>query len=353
MKSGGAASRPGAGRWAVVLLAAAALSWVALATTPAAALEGSTAASIRSAVPLPVRNLTPVTLLYGLPRSLGALAMPGETELSLRLEHANNFTAGGTAESGTAVFDGTTTVTGVIVRRSLGSRLEWGLELPYVHHGGGFTDGFIDGFHDLFGLPDGGRDAVPRDRLDYRLVNGGETRVQLDDATGDVGDVRGWLGYRLHAGEGRQAVLRGMVKAPTGRVPELSGSEGTDLALTLELVDGRLLEAAGVTLTLMGGVSVLGKDELPGTPHEDLVWSGHLGLHYPLTGNLVLRAQLDGHSDVIDVGTRQFGGATLQGTLGGTLALATGQWLDIGVVEDLSGASAPDVVFLLTLGVRL
>ncbi len=82
------------------------------------------------------------------------------------------------------------------------------------------------------------------------------------------------------------------------------------------------------------------------------MFSGHLGLHRPFGRRVILRAQLDGNSDVFDTGLAPLGRAALLGTLGGTLALSRTTVLDLGVVEDLSTDRAPDVTFLLSLGVR-
>jgi len=43
------------------------------------------------------------------------------------------------------------------------------LYLPFIYTGGGVMDGAIDGFHRLFGLPDGGRGQVPYGRNTYLL----------------------------------------------------------------------------------------------------------------------------------------------------------------------------------------
>jgi len=319
--------------------------------------------ALRPDSPLRVRNLSPATQIFGLPRALGAPSRPGQMELTLTIEHANNFTAGAADAATTGAgpgalpdlavrFDGSTTVSTLGLRGALGERLEWGLEVPHVLHSGGVTDGFIENFHELFGFPDGGREDAPRDRLSYSIVQRGSEVVAVEEARGHLGDVRGWFGVRLTEGD-RQAVLRTMVKAPTGRVDDLSGSEGTDVAAWLELVDRRTLADAAMTVTLMGGVTVLGEGELAEADRENLVWSGHLGLHLPVAAWLTLRAQLDAHSDVIDTDVRQLSARAVQGTLGGSLALSRALWLDVGVTEDLTGASAPDVVFLITLGTRL
>ena len=316
---------------------------------PVRAAEAAGAA--RPGQPLAVRNLSPATQIYGLPRALGAASRPGRAAASLIVEHANNFT-GRAAGNVRAVFDGSTTVASLAFRGALPARLEWGIEIPYVHHSGGFTDGLIEGFHDLFGLPDGARDGTSRGALNYRVDYAGDPVIAVGSAGGDLGDLRGWLGMRL-GGSDREVIARAMVKAPTGSIDELSGSGATDVSLWLEMVDRRTLSGAGVTVTLMGGVSRLGDGDLAELGQQELVYVGHLGLHWPVTDRLILRGQLDAHSDVIDSEVRQFAQSAVLGTLGGTLALSGRSWLDLGLVEDLTGGSAPDVVFLLTLGARL
>lgn len=301
--------------------------------------------------PLQVRNLSPATHLYGLPRVLGRKLPAGVTELTLALEHSNNFTA--RARNGlTAVFDGSTTVATVGLRRAMLERWEWGVDLPLVHQSGGFTDGFIENFHDVFSFPDGDRGAVPRDRLAYRISDGADTLVDVSDSRQHLGDVRAWLGYELHQAPGRQAMVRAMVELATGQVSDLSGSESTDASVWLELVDQRWLQHLNTTLTISGGVTAPGEGELLADRQQDVVFSGHLGVHFPLTGRVTLRAQLDGHSDVIDSGLDPVAGGSLLGTLGGSLDLSPSMRLDLGVIEDLSPRSAPDVVFLMTLGAR-
>jgi hypothetical protein len=121
----------------------------------------------------------------------------------------------------------------------------------------------------------------------------------------------------------------------------------------VELVDAAWLDAIGTTVTVMAALTALGGGELAPAAQREVAVSGHLGLHYPLTRSVTLRAQLDGHSEVLDTGMKQVSGWALLGTLGGTIGFGRRTWLDLGLSEDLTGDSASDVVFLVTLGARL
>jgi hypothetical protein len=325
------------------------LAGLGLVLIPTVAVAADGAAPVDG--PLRVRNLSPAAHLYGLPRALGAVLPVQERELAVTLEHVNNFTAG-SGEGVVAFFDGTTTITSLSLRQSAGAGLEWGLEVPWVWHSGGFTDRFIDGFHDLFGFPDGGRDSAPRNRLDYRIDVAGSEPVRVREAGGHPGDVRGWVGYEVLRSTARRAALRGSVKLPTGRVRHLSGSEAADVSLAVELVDEVLLASLGVTTTVMVAVTRLGAGDLASAAQRDWVASGHLGFTAPVWGRLSLHGQLDAHSDVVDTGIPQVSGRAVQGTLGGRLALPRAFSLDLAITEDLTGKSAPDVVFHAMLARR-
>lgn len=304
-------------------------------------------------VPLAVRNVLPTAQLYGLPRPLGA-AMARHTELSLSVDHASNFSAAA-ADGVTVAFDGETTVLGLTLRGPLaaaGGRMEWGVEVPWVIHSSGFLDGFIDGFHDLTGFPDGGRGEAPRNRLEYLVAYPGATAVRVDDAANHVGDLRSWIGYQLVRSTARTLGLRAQLKLPTGRVADLSGSEGADVALWLEYADRSLLGRYRLSLSVMGGLVLLGEGELAAPAQQDLVPVGHLGLQFLLSPRVRLHAQIDAHGDLLDSGVAQAAEAAVQGTLGGRWLFSPHGWLSFAVIEDLRADSAPDVVFQLALGRR-
>ncbi len=303
------------------------------------------------AAPLRVRNILPPAQMYGLPRALGAAMVDGGTELTLTIDHGSNFTADFEQDAG-AFFDGETTVLSVGLRGPLRERMEWGVEIPYVVHSGGFLDGLLETFHDLTGLSDGGRDHAPKNRLDYLVTYQGTDYARFTDSRHHLGDVRGWLGYQLHRSAARTLGVRAQLKLPTGRVRDLSGSEGTDGALWLEYNDRAVLAGLGLSLSLMAGMVRLGNGDLAPRAQKDMALVGHLGLQYGLTQRVVLHAQVDTHSRLLDTGVPQVADGAIQGTLGGRWLIASKYWLDLGVVEDLRPQSASDVVFQVLVGGR-
>lgn len=321
------------------LIAAGLLSWLSL---PAFAVEA----------PLSVRNVAPTAQLYGLPRMLGSgLPHRGESRLDLNAYLVSNFTAG-SAGNGAAFFDGETGVFSARVRHRF-DRWEVGLELPWVAHYGGEFDGFIDGFHNLFGFNEGGRDLAPRGEIDYFVRHDGEVAVDFQRPRSGLGDVRLMAGRRLHSGATQALTLRGELKLATGEVENLTGSGATDVALWLEGADCGLLSGIKTTITAGIGYVRLGSGDLLPERQQRHVAVGHFGLAYRYSDALVFLAQLDAHSQLIDADIDQIGGAAVQGTIGLRYRLESGFWIDLALAEDLQARSSPDAVFQLSLGARL
>jgi hypothetical protein len=328
---------PSRGGWGCVMM-------LLLGGGPEAALAGAEA-------PLAVANLAPVAQLFGLPRARGATVSDNGQWL-LRTEIVNNFTASGQGDQ-FAAFDGETLVATAGFHRVTAAGWEWGIEVPYVRHRGGFTDRLIDGFHDLSGLPDSGRPEVARHRLDYRYTTAAGERFRIDTETGGVGDVRLQVGRRFLLSAGQGLALRAQLKTATGAEQDLTGSGSTDLAAWVEFADAARLETFGVAVSLAAGVTYLGRSGLVRDDQARVAFSGHLGVQYGLTDRLTLLGQLDGHSRLADTGIDEVGGAALLGTLGGRLQLSQRLALDVAVVEDLTSRSAPDVIFHVALTGRL
>ena len=301
---------------------------------------------------LEIRNTSPIAQLYGLPAMRGARAEGWRARFSVDV--ANSFT-GDLTSSEFVFLDGETATFAYTLRRSLGERWEAGIELPWVTHSGGRFDRLIDDFHDLFGLPDGGRPLAERGQLDYVVRTNGVQHVDLRSKSSDLGDLRTWVGFEFYDQTQRSLVARLHLKLPTGDVRNLSGSGGTDVALGLDYVDRAMLSVIGTQVTLGGGLVRLGDGDLIRAQQERIVPHGHFGLSAGIGKHKRLRlmGQLDAHGALFDAELSHLGHFVLQGTLGLQYAFTPRMALELSLLEDLSGALAADAIFKLSITGRL
>jgi hypothetical protein len=155
----------------------------------------------------------------------------GQVEVGLRGMWANSYGF----EPGRFVVDGEVRQVIAAVRFGLLDRIELGLDLPYEWRGGGALDGFIEGFHDAFGIPDMSRSDRPKDRY---LVAGVES-----DGT-PYGHEHDGYGFADLIATGRVLVTKGSrvlpavtasirLRLPTGR-PKFQLSDGVDVSLGVD-----------------------------------------------------------------------------------------------------------------------
>lgn len=324
----------------------------ALSCATAALVAGSIAVPAVAEAPLRVRNVSPVAQLYGMPRAMGAELVDSGYELSFGTEIANNFTSNldGTTF---AFFDGETTVFSYGARGALAERWEWGVEIPFVDHDGGFLDAGIDNFHDLFGFDDNGRERANRNQIDYFIRYSGETFVDFQDETDDWGDVRVSLGYQLARDETRAWAVRALVKLPTGEVEHLTGSEAADLAVWFEHARAALFGQPRLSSSAALGAIWLGDGDLVPNRQERFAGYGHVGLAWRIADAVSLLGQVDYHSRLIDSGLDHLGGRGLQGTLGARFRYKERLTTEFAFVEDLTSDSVADVAFQVLIAARM
>ena len=295
------------------------------------------------------RNAGPVAATFGLPRARSA-RLPGTDQLNvdLLLDVANHFTRGSSGNE-SVLIDGETVTAVARFERGFGASWAGSVELVALRHSGGVLDGFIDQWHDWFGLPDGGRDAAPRDRLRMVWDVDGEQRLLLQDAHSGLGDVRVGVARQLHRSPQRDLALRLDVEVPTGRSSRLAGSGGIDVAMGLNLSEREALSSLGLISHVTLGVLRPSGDDLVGGRLRNLAGYASWALVWPVTDRLSLKAQLDGHSELVRSEVKQIGGWSVQGGLGGAWRLTPGVALEFGVYEDLRVGAAPDVTFQFAL----
>lgn len=303
----------------------------------------SVAAGDEPIYPLETRNTAPASLLFGIVAP--ASHRPG---LSLSIDHGNMFSAS-SGDGVASVFDGETSVVRFAWQASVGDRWMVGAELPWVRHTGGVLDGFIEGYHDLFGFGEAGRDLVSRDRLVYRIVSGSDVPLDIRGSTSHVGDLRLHAGRSWSVAENSRINVRGLVKLPTGDADELSGSGAVDAGIQMDYLQSALFSVERLSMSVMAGGVHLGDGDLLRQFQRDFIPVGHLGFGIRLTDRIHFLMQADAHGAAFDIDSDIFGRTVLQGTLGGRIRLAKGFSLDVGVVEDLLSDSSPDVIFHMAL----
>jgi hypothetical protein len=187
-------------------------------------------AQCAAADPLYVRNLAPVAGLLGFP-VLRDAAVLGPRALVLEVNSsAANTQSSDRNGTETIVLDGETWRLAPRLRYGFARGWELEAELPWQRHSGGELDALIENWHELWDLPDGNRDEVPRDQLFYGYRGAHADFTQSDSASG-FGDASLALVRQLWSTPHSTLSLRGSAKFATGDEDDWLGSGSEDYAL--------------------------------------------------------------------------------------------------------------------------
>lgn len=322
------------------------LSSLPLSTAWAAPLE---------IVPFQTANRSPAVSIYGLPAPGTAILLDaGETGAELATETVQNFAKN---ESGAeeSMFDGETYRFDLTVRHGIAGRFEAGIAVPYLMHRGGSLDNFVENFHDTFGLPQGGRDRVPQDRLLYSYSDRGRDEILVDDDAEGFGDLRllaAWQLCKNLDGPPRGVALHASLKLPTGDSDDLLGSGSTDLALWAAGSHGWATGYGDVALFGTAGLLGMTDGDVIPDRQNNLVAFGMLGGGWRPLDWLVAKVQLDTHTPFYDSDLKDLGNPSFQLTSGFDFAVGERTALEIGLSEDIAPETAPDVVFRVAVRSR-
>lgn len=302
--------------------------------------------------PFQVRNLAPTAQVHGLSIAETPHVLPaGTTSLHTSFDLANNASLSSLTNEGIQL-DGESYTATLGLRYGLSDTLQVGIDLPWVWHSGGFLDSFISDWHDLFSLPNGSRDDLQNDQLDYFYVQAGEERLRLQNETDGFGDLRLLLAWQFKATEQSAFTLQTQIKAPTGDADKLTGSEAWDLSLALSALRNFPLGKGQGALWGGFGVSWLGDGEVLREDVEDFAANGWFGAGWSPLHWLAFKLQIDSHTALYDSDLSELGDPAVILTLGGTIGLGENTFLDIGVGEDLNVTASPDATFHLNLAHR-
>ena len=294
------------------------------------------------AAPVITHNQNPLILPYGLPLPLPArLALPGEGRASLDVNWSNAANLESSAERDFTLDAGTVDVR-LRVERGFGER--WGamIELPWRSLSGGTLDGFIENWHDFFGLPDGPRKRMPRDRLLIDYQESGETLLHVDDSASGIADIPLGAGYQVMKSDDRALAAWLTIDVPVGDSDDLLGSGALDAALSL---------AGEVQLAerwqLFGQVDAvwLGDGDILPQYQQSFVVAGLAGVSWNAWRALDLTVQFYANSKVFDVPVTALSGDAVVLSYGGTWRTSGGWRFDFGMNEDIDVDASPDATF--------
>lgn len=312
---------------------------LALAAALAAAAAAAAApAHAQHAEPFRTRNLSPLVSIFGVPSWRADVTGRG---LVVTSELANHYRFSRRGDE-VLILDGETWRNGLEVRRPVGRRGFVAAETAYYVLSGGVLDDVVDGWHSLFGLPDGGRDNRPEGDLVFQAADSGGVFYHLDQGTRGWGDLKIAAGRRLGA-RGR-FVLTGTVKLPTGDDRMLAGSGSADWAVTLLRHAGAELRGRPAGGYWGLGAVAPGRADRIVFEQNDLVPVAVVGGGWRVLPRIGVRAQLDVHAPFYDTRLEELGQTSVQATLGGWAELGERLRVEFGVNEDLHVSTSPDVV---------
>lgn len=305
--------------------------------------------------PFQVTNQSPLVRVYGFPTvSEAGITSSGSWVVTLGMDVASNYTEHSTATE-QILLDGESYVWKLGMRYGLGERYEVGVSIPVIMDGGGFLDGFIEGWHRTFGLPQGGRDTVARNKLAYRYVkNGTQQLLVTQDSTG-LGDILLTGAVRLYDNQDDSAhdnvALRGGIKLPTGDSGRLQGSGAIDVSLSLcGSMNSRTEWGTLGVYGSLGGMYLGNSDILSDQQNRGILF-GLAGLGWSPAEWIVFKVQVDGQSPLYHGSSlAELSSVPWILTMGGTVVFPGEYQLDIGVSEDVAVGASPDVA--LHLGLR-
>jgi hypothetical protein len=300
--------------------------------------------------PMYVKNLGPLAGLLGLPSQRDATtAAAGAFALATHASVANNYVSEVRSDERLNL-DGETLRLALEARYGIAERWDLQLEVPWLDHSGGHLDSLIDNWHDLWGMPDGGRSDVDRDLLQYSYAGPGTDFLFDDDASG-LGDISLALSYQWYGGDLAAASAVLGYKFGTGDEADFTGSGADDVFVALRFSGAHL---ADLPLRWHGQLGYLraGNSDLMQEQQENDIWFAGLSMDWVLGPNWSLLGQLDAHGAPLDSGLTGVGDEAVLLAVGARWRLA-GRWaLDFQFVEDIAVETAPDITFQASIRYR-
>ncbi|MGH7630341.1 MAG: DUF3187 family protein [Gemmatimonadales bacterium] len=268
---------------------------------------------------------------------------PGRWRASVQVDYGSAIEYNLPSTERSWLFDAEVMRIGLGVVRDLGPSTFALAELPLLGAYDGFLDGFLEWYHDLFGIAMPERDARPRNAFAYQLTTPSGTGTIRGRSGLFPGDLRLGLGYRYNS------VLQtvGSVTLPTSIGPEGYGRGTVSVNAVTTL---RAPFSSRFTYEGSLGVGFTPSDGELADLQRELFLSATSGLRFRFWGRQSLFANLLYHSPYYeDVMLPALDRRELSLDFGWILATGGGREWRIGMVEDLE-PSGPGIDLVFRLG---
>lgn len=313
-------------------------------------LSGVASAYAEQVAPIYVANQNPFVQIFGLPKpEPGTITPKGRLDAGFLYQVSNNAISSDAANGESIIWDGETAQYTIRFRYGVLDRLEIGVDIPFIQHGGGYLDSFIRSYHKMMGFPNDRQELFEKDQIDYQLSENGTTVYSMKEARSGLGDVRVAAAIPLLQKTDRaqrHLALRSLLKLPTGESRYLLGSGGADLSMGLAYSDYQTLQRIHTVLSSYFGAVYMGNAEVLRDKQRHFAGYGGISLAWLASDHVELKLQWDMHSAFYHSELDQLG-SSMQLLAGGTVHLPGEVMLDLGISEQLITDATPDVGFYL------
>jgi hypothetical protein len=234
------------------------------------------------------------------------------------------------------------------IKKKFGSRLELGLDVPFLSFNSGFMDPFLNWYHEAFGFPDYGRSQAPSNRFLYSIEKNGKPVVEGEPGKIGLGDIRLSGKYALPIPPDFPSLsLKADLELPTGDPKKGYGSGSLDWGVAL------LFEKQVASwLNIFGSLGLV----IPGTwkAHQNIdlkpYYYGGLGLECAITKNISALTQAWIQSSPLpQTNISSLDRPAVLWSFGGRYHIGK-TYLELSFTEDPNTAGAPD--FTISLGLK-
>jgi hypothetical protein len=279
-----------------------------------------------------VRDLSPFSLSHPV---LNTHARPSAFQISFDYQLANSQYYKTLGDDSIAL-DAQTELATFSLSAPINDKWSYSIEASYADVSGGFSDSFIESWHDTFGLPNGSRDKYAQDLMRLQYQRDGLLLVDESEAFSGLTDAQVAFKYALS----EDSALNVFVNLPTGDGDTLLGSDVIDLGVSWQ---GIHTSESGWRTSTQVGVIALGDKGLLEAEARTAAAFGQVAFAWPVSEQVVLKLQVDAHTAYYDSPLSPLGKNAVMLGMGGSVLLGRQWQLDIMVSEDIAVEASPDV----------